>query len=261
MVFDIKRYALHDGPGIRTTVFFKGCPLHCWWCHNPEGILGIPEEVIKNKGEEKPGKEVIGREMTVEEVMKEVEKEVIFYDESNGGVTFSGGEPLMQIDFLKEMINACRQNDIHTAVDTSGYVPFERIEAILPEVDLFLYDLKVMDNKLHEKYTGSDNHLIIENLKQLDKKAVETVIRFPIIPGITDTKMNIHQVRDFLKDLKNIKKIDLLPYHRFAEKKYLKLNLKYKMAKIISESEKKNNNHGIDFLVKTFESIGWKVYK
>lgn len=261
IVFDIKRYALHDGPGIRTTVFLKGCPLSCWWCHNPEGILEIPEEVIKYRGEEKIGTEIIGQEMSVEKLMKEIEKEVIFYDESSGGVTFSGGEPLMQFEFLKAMLNACQQNNIHTAVDTSGYAPFDQIEAIIPDVDLFLFDLKVMDNKLHQKYTGTDNILIIENLKKLDKKDIKTVIRFPVIPGITDTKKNINQIKIFLQNLKNIHEIDLLPYHRFAEKKYLKLNREYKMAKTVSGNHEKNNKSRMDSLVRTFEAIGWKVIK
>lgn len=261
VVFDIKRYALHDGPGIRTTVFLKGCPLHCWWCHNPEGILEFPQEVVKFKGAEKAGTEIIGREMTVDQLMEEIEKEVVFYDQSGGGVTFSGGEPLMQLDFLKEMLTVCKQKDIHTAVDTSGYVSFDRIESIKPEVDLFLYDLKIMDSDLHQKYTGSDNHLIIKNLKILDKRGIKTIIRFPIIPGITDTKNNVNEMMEFLKHFKNINEIDLLPYHRFAEKKYLRLNLEYKMTETNSAARKGNNDQGRLFLINTFESIGWKVNK
>jgi pyruvate formate lyase activating enzyme len=261
VIFDIKRYALHDGPGIRTTVFFKGCPLHCWWCHNPEGILEFPQEVVKLRGEEKTGTEIIGRETTVDELMEEIEKEVVFYDQSGGGVTFSGGEPLMQHDFLREMLTACKQKDIHTAVDTSGYVPFDRIESIKSAVDVFLYDLKIMDLDLHQKYTGSDNHLIIQNLKMLDKRGIKTIIRFPIIPGITDTKKNVNEMRDFLQHFKNINEIDLLPYHRFSEKKYNRLNLEYKMAETNSAARNGNNDQGRLFLINTFESIGWKVNK
>lgn len=261
IVFDIKRYALHDGPGIRTTVFLKGCSLHCWWCHNPEGISEFPEEVVKTRGEKKVGKEIIGREMSVGELMKEIEKEIIFYDESGGGVTFSGGEPMLQFDFLREMLIACKLKDIHTAVDTSGHVSFDRIEAILPYVDLFLYDLKLMDNDLHEKYTGSDSKTIVENLIKLDSTGVKTIIRFPIIPGITDTKKNISQVKDFLQKLNNIDEIDLLPYHRFAEKKYHNLNLKNKMAETLSAVGKKNSSQVMQQLKEAFESIGWKVKK
>ena len=267
LIFDIKRYAIHDGPGIRTTVFFKGCPLSCLWCHNPESQKITPETILKINRRKclnlsySETKKVFGKEVSVDEVMAEVERDIVFYDQSGGGVTFSGGEPLMQFDFLKEMLVACKQKDIHTAVDTSGYVPFERIESIEPEVDLFLYDLKMMDSELHLKYTGSENHLIIKNLKMLDNRGIKTIIRFPIIPGITDTKKNVNEMMEFLKYFENINEIDLLPYHRFAEKKYLRLNLEYKMTETNSAARKGNNDQGRLLLINTFESIGWKVNK
>ena len=146
IIFDIKKYALHDGPGIRTTVFLKGCPLNCWWCHNPEGQNPEPERFLTNQT---VNHEIIGREVTVDEVIAEIEKDRIFYDESGGGATFSGGEPLMQPDFLKNLLTACQIRDISTVLDSCGYAAWEIIEKIKDKVDLFLYDLKMIDDKKH----------------------------------------------------------------------------------------------------------------
>ncbi|MCK5303634.1 MAG: radical SAM protein, partial [Candidatus Heimdallarchaeota archaeon] len=172
MIFDIKHFAVHDGPGIRTTVFFKGCPLSCWWCHNPESKNPNPEErespsKILSEASKKCGKDIVGREVQVSEVIEELLKDVIFYDESGGGVTFSGGEPLMQVDFLSSLLKECKKNGVHTCIDTSGYTPRQIIDAVVKNVDLFLYDLKLMNNKEHEKYTGIGNEIIMQNLEYL----------------------------------------------------------------------------------------------
>ncbi|NHZ87227.1 MAG: radical SAM protein, partial [Planctomycetia bacterium] len=163
IIFDIKKYAIHDGPGIRTTVFFKGCTMECQWCHNPESKnFGIEEFVIKDRVKKSTKHEIVGYEMTIDEVMEKIEKDRVFYDESNGGVTFSGGEPLVQINFLLELLKVCKKSNIYTVVDTSGEASWKDFEKILNYVDLFLYDLKIIDNELHKKYTGVPNKRVLK---------------------------------------------------------------------------------------------------
>lgn len=220
IVFNIKRFAIHDGPGIRTTVFLKGCNLNCHWCHNPESQTRAPLQLN--------GK-TVGEEKTVEQVMLEIEKEVLFYDESNGGVTFSGGDPLCQHRFLEALLDNCRAKDIHTTVDTGGNVPPESINGIAQKADLFFYDLKLMDNDKHLFYTGDHNTRTLKNLEKLSKKAKAIVIRFPVVPGITDTDDNIIAMAQYVANLPNIKRVDLLPYHGTAEAKYNKLKMEFKM--------------------------------
>jgi pyruvate formate lyase activating enzyme len=227
IIFDIKRFALHDGPGIRTTVFFKGCPMKCPWCHNPESQKKCPERVANNGK-----KEIIGVKRSVDEIIAEIEKEVVFYDESQGGVTFSGGEPLVQPRFLRALLKECRKRDIHTTLDTTGYVSLKTFKSIIDKVDMFLYDLKIMNDQKHIEYTGVSNRPVIENLKILSKKGKKVIIRFPVIPGITDTEENIKAVGKFVSSLNNIEKIDLLPYHRIAEGKYLQLKKDNKMKEM-----------------------------
>jgi len=169
IIFDIKRYAINDGPGIRTTVFLKGCPLNCWWCHNPEGInLNIEKLNINKKINTKINqKEKIGYKINVKDLTNELLKDYIFYKESGGGVTFSGGEPLIQIDFLHSILLECKKNNIKTAIDTCGYSTIKKIDKIYDYVDLFLYDIKFIDEKQHLKYTGKSNEKILSNLKYL----------------------------------------------------------------------------------------------
>jgi len=271
IIFDIKRYAIHDGPGIRTTVFFKGCPLGCWWCHNPEGLVLQSELIFKEKrclkgctecvescaqgalsrvghliliDKEKcdlcgqctgvcPSEalEIIGREMSVEEVMKEVEKDMIFYEQSEGGVTFSGGEPLMQPEFLSALLEECKKRNIHTAVDTCGCAPPEVIDNIRDKVDLFLYDIKIMDDNKHIEYTGVSNKPILENLKKLAEQGSAVAVRLPLIPGVNDDNDNVNKVAEFILSLPGIKDISLLPYHRAGSEKYKRLKKAYKMEK------------------------------
>jgi len=230
-IFDIKKFAIHDGPGIRTTAFLKGCPLHCWWCHNPEGINGNLEELGVEQGK------AVGKEISVDAVIEEIEKDKIFYDESNGGATFSGGEPMAQIDFLRALLEKCKKLKIHTVVDTSGYARWEDFEKILDCVDLFLYDLKFINNNLHQKYTGISNDLILDNLKKLDAAGKEIELRIPVIPGLTDTNQNLDDIAGFVKQLKNIDKISLLPYNKLAEDKCSRFNLPNKIGKLETQSD------------------------
>lgn len=224
IIFDIKRFAVHDGPGIRTTVFMKGCPLKCSWCHNPESIsanICTVAKTVRVGDKTFPENETVGREMSVSDVMKELQKEKIFMEESGGGVTFSGGEPLQQADFLIEILKACKQKEIHTAVDTSGFAKWEALEKVAQYTDLFLYDLKIIDDELHKKHTGVSNRLILEHLTHLLELGKKVWIRLPMIPGITFTGANIHQTIDFLKQQKHsIEYVNLLPYHNTASHKY-----------------------------------------
>ncbi len=235
VIFDIKRYAVHDGPGIRTTVFLKGCWLNCRWCHNPESKNAEPELI---EVDTKFGCEEIqfGKKVTVEEVINEVVKDSVFYEQSKGGVTFSGGEPLYQIEFLKALLIESKKHNIHTAVDTSGYAQADRFESIYDYTDLFLYNLKLFDEKLHIEYTGQSNKQIIKNLKYLDKLGEKVTLRIPLIPGITDTKDNLLLIINFVHKLRNIKKIDLLPYNKIGEGKYSLLKISDNITKLRSQS-------------------------
>jgi len=258
IVFNIQRYAVHDGPGIRVTVFLKGCPLRCWWCHNPESRRKEPEtirhKVVLEGSPKLSEEEVIGKTMTVQEVMREIEKEVVFFDESGGGVTFSGGEPLMQPEFLKAVLECCNEQEIHTAIDTTGYAPSDIFQSVIDYVDLFLYDLKLIDEDLHRKYTGVSNKLILENLGTLSERRKKIAIRFPVIPHITDTEKNIIDILKFVTNLNGIQQIHLLPYHRIAEGKYQQFHLENKMAGVMPPSAEK-----LEALKQQFEQSGLKA--
>jgi len=234
LIFDIRRFTVHDGPGIRTTVFFKGCPLRCWWCHNPESHCYYPEESLKTLklgGKKFYLKEMIGQWMSVEEVMSELRADLVFYSESSGGVTLSGGEPLMQPEFLLELLKECKADNIHTTLDTSGYADRVIMENIKPYTDLFLYDLKLVNDTDHIRYTGVSNKLILENLMYLISEEKQVIIRIPVIPDITNTKKNIQAIKKFLSQLVNERKsasslkISLLPYHSIAKNKYSRFHM------------------------------------
>lgn len=231
IIFDIKRFAIHDGPGIRTTVFLKGCPLNCWWCHNPEGKHKEPEKILSARPRQK-GSEVVGRVVTVDQVMAEIEKEQIFYDNSGGGVTFSGGEPLFQPNFLSQLLSECKKRDIHTVVDTCGYAEEKVMATIIPNTDIFFYDFKLIDEQEHIKYTGVSNKQIIRNLKLLNELKKPVYIRFTIVPGITDSPDNINGLKDLIGSFDNIQEVDILPYHRIGLDKYSRLNMKIKKKDI-----------------------------
>ena len=226
LIFDIRRFSVHDGPGIRTTVFMKGCPLSCWWCHNPESrFAGCEtfEEEKKLDGVVFKQIRTIGKEMSVQEVMHEIVKDLVFMNESGGGVTFSGGEPLFQPVFLEEALRACRDSDIHTAIDTSGHADLGVIERILPYTNLFLFDLKHMNSMSHLDFTGQSNRLILDNLRFLTDSGCKVIIRYPVVENVNDSHENLEQMSQYLQSLSNpVKELNLLPYHRIGSSKYRK---------------------------------------
>lgn len=268
-IFDIMRYAIHDGPGVRTTIFMKGCPLQCWWCHNPEGISSTndlayfdykcigcrtclntcPVKAITFEEDKltidrnsctKCGAcaetcptgalKIIGRTISLDELMAAIERDRILYDTSGGGVTFSGGEPLFQPTFIIEALKECKSRRIHVALDTSGQARPEIFKSVAENVDLFLYDLKLIDKSSHRKYTGVSNEFILENLIYLTKngRGKDVILRFPVIPQITDTDENIKNLLKLLQLLDDIAEVDLLPFHDVGEK-YMRIGKKYLM--------------------------------
>ena len=204
-IFDIKKFAIHDGPGIRSTVFLKGCPLTCWWCHNPEGQSMEPEKM--------EGKDIVGRRVTVDWIMNEVEKDRVFYDQSGGGVTFSGGEPLMQPAFLHRLLLECAAREIRTVVDTTCHAPRDVLESISEDVGLFFCDLKHMDDDEHERLTGMGNRLILDNIRWLATAGANIALRMPVVPGFNDDEWNIDATARFTASLDGVSEIDLLPYN------------------------------------------------
>ena len=270
-IFDIKKYAIHDGPGIRTTIFLKGCPLACRWCHNPESqarashrlyrnercigcrecVEACPEDAIQvgvQGLEWNPSDcvycgtcagicpaeavELIGKTMTVDDVLAEIVKDTVFYDESSGGITISGGEPLMQPSFLMDLLDACGRLGYHRTVDTSGYADRQILFEAASRTDLFLYDLKHMDPEKHTRYTGVSNEKILANLEFLSRQKAEIIIRFPVIPGLNTDPENIDQTGAFVSSLPGVRRMNILPYHCAATVKYKNLGLKIKPSDI-----------------------------
>ena len=234
LVFNVNRFAVHDGPGIRVTFFLKGCPLSCFWCHNPEGIFPEPEMVLQRNriGErEFSHYERMGREFSVSDVLSILDSEKIFIDSSGGGVTFSGGEPMLQHQFLLETLEACKMNGYHTAVDTSGYFAADYVDPVMRNTDLFLFDLKHMDPGKHTEFTGVSNIQIFSNLRRMLEGSTDILIRIPIIPGFNDDKDHLISLKQFLAEIytERMKGINLLPYHRIGITKYSKLGKEYKM--------------------------------
>lgn len=261
VIFDLKKYAIHDGPGIRTTVFFKGCPLKCWWCHNPEGRSPEPEELggsgmgAGRRYVSDPGREgVVGYEVSVGEIAREIEKDRIFYDQSGGGFTCSGGEPFLQIEFLSDLLAVSRDKGIGTAIDTSGYVPWESFERVLERVDLFLFDIKLMDDRLHEKYTGVSNRLILDNMEKLSRAGAALLPRVPLIPGVTDTDENLGSIIRFLSGLDGISGISLLPYNKIAEDKFRRFGIVRRLGELSMQTESELGTIG-----RRFEESGYRV--
>jgi len=238
LVFDIRRFTVQDGPGIRCTIFLKGCPLSCCWCHNPESQSCLPETSTKTlslEGRVFREEEVSGKWMKIDEILKEVEKDRIFYDESGGGVTISGGEPTFQADFLIELLRELKSNSLHVTLDTCGFTDWTRLAETMNYVDLYLYDLKVMDEDLHIRYTGVSNRQILENMKKLAGSGKKIIVRVPVIPGITDSDENFREMLLYLGKLRPaVKEISLLPFHAAAENKYKRFGKKNLMENVKS---------------------------
>lgn len=207
IVFNIQRFSIHDGPGIRTTAFLKGCPLHCRWCHNPESIH--PEPELMRKGD---GTETVGRVVTAEAVAAELARDRVFYEESGGGITLSGGEPLYQPEFAIDILRRCKAEKLHTTLDTCGYADTEVLLAAAENTDLFLYDLKHPDSAKHEEYTDVPNGLIIENLRMLCAAGHQVLVRQPIIPGYNDDPETVEATGRLLESC-GVQRLELLQYH------------------------------------------------
>ena len=267
LVFDFQRFSIHDGPGIRTMVFLKGCPLHCAWCQNPESISRDPEiMLIQNNcidcgkcieicpddavGNSPEGNRTIdrsrcivcgeclkvcyantinisGRYLSVSEVLDVVERDRKFYERTGGGVTFSGGEPTTQAAFLMELARQAKASDLHTAIETCGHFRWDALVDVFNYIDLVLYDIKHMDPEKHYRLTGVRNHLILENLGRVASLGVPVRVRLPLIPGLNDSETNIRATAAFAADLPNLEALDILPYHRLGESKWGELDQKY----------------------------------
>ena len=264
MIFDIQRSSFVDGDGVRTTVFFKGCNLKCKWCHNPESISKSIQKLFYKGKCTSCGKcqdvcpsnqknctlcgkctlycpndaiEICGMEYTVNELFDEIIRDKNYYDASNGGVTFSGGECMLQIDVLSEILKLCKQACINTAVDTAGNVPYEYFEKVIPYTDTFLYDIKCITESLHKEYTGVSNNQILSNLKRLSNSFKgKLVVRIPLIGGFNDTDSEIIKIRDLLSSLK-ISNVEILPYHKMGMHKYEALNMEYAEFETISQEK------------------------
>lgn len=292
-IFNIMKYSIHDGPGIRTTVFFKGCPLKCQWCHNPESqefgqeLMYRPERcagcgqcleicpsgaTISVEGKMEYLREkcltcgecctvchagvraLVAQTMSVGEVMTEIEKDVVFYDESGGGVTFSGGEAMMQPEFLLEILKSCREKEIHTAVETCGFVNLDSLQTISKHVDLFLYDIKLMDREKHQAVTGVPNELILSNLRWLTEHHPKVIVRVAIVPGVNDDEEAIRRMGEFVASLKWVAEIHCLPYHKAGVDKYQRLGLEYCLPDLQSPENKK-----MEEIVRKLEQFGITV--
>jgi pyruvate formate lyase activating enzyme len=269
LIFNIQKYSVHDGPGIRTTVFLKGCPLRCPWCHNPEGIshkreMAVLESrcigcgqcriacehgsVIPGDGPLPPrsemcelcgacveacptrARQVLGEEVSVGHVLETVLQDLVYYEESGGGVTFSGGEPFCQPEFLLGLLEACRERGLHTAVDTCGLARQADLFTAAALADLFLYDLKFMDDAKHRHYTGVSNALILENLQALGGKHEHIWVRVPLIAGINDHQADLEAAARFAAAVPGVRQVNLLPFHRNGQSKNLRLGWDNRMA-------------------------------
>ena len=276
MIFNIQKCSIHDGQGIRTNVFFKGCPLRCKWCANPESQLYTkeimefprkciacdackeicPQEAISlTDGEMKidrqrcvkcfrctevcyaESKELIGQEITPEEIFREVNKDRFFYMQKGGGVTFSGGEPLTQPDLLAEAAALCRKNRIHTVIETCGAGNYEEFKKALPYIDAMFFDLKHMDTNVHKELTGAGNEQILDNLIKITTHGIPITIRTPVIPGYNDSEENIITVAEFIKELPHVENYELLPYHNLGESKYKALGREYELSEVEPPTE------------------------
>ena len=233
-IFDIQRFSTHDGPGVRTIVFLKGCPLRCRWCCNPES-QNYEIQLMKQKGKTK----TVGYDTTVKEVIEEVMRDMPYYRRSGGGLTLSGGECLWQPDFGVALLKAAHENGINTAIETTGFADWEVIEKFIPEVDVFLMDIKHTNSAKHKEFTTRPNELILENARKIAEKAKRLIIRVPVIPGFNDTSEEIGEIAKFTASLPNVNEIHLLPYHRMGKDKYDGLGRPYLMGDVPSPTSAK----------------------
>jgi pyruvate formate lyase activating enzyme len=289
-IFNNQRYSTEDGPGIRSTVFTKGCPLRCFWCSNPESQKSWPEiahrdslcnqcgrciEVCDSQAISIVGKNVrinrkrctrcgkcvevcipealriLGNEMSVDEVFQEIKKDIQYYRSSGGGVTIGGGEPLQQPEFVATLLKHCRDEGIPTCIDTSGYADTEALEEVLPHVSLILYDLKHMDPIVHQKFTGRSNEPIIRNLELITTREIPTIIRVPVIPGFNDSDENITAIARTVIGMNHLIEVNILPYHKYGLSKYKQLDRRYKLSKLEPPTDMK-----LKRLQEIFESFG-----
>jgi pyruvate formate lyase activating enzyme len=295
VIFNIQRYSIHDGPGIRTTAFFKGCPLRCLWCQNPESQIKRPEiffvsencqgcgacaevclqgaievveglartdrEVCMGCGEcteacPNEARNLMGRNATAQEVFEELAADEIFYQRSGGGATLSGGEPLAQPRFAAEVLRLCKEASLHTALDTCGYAPWETVRQVLEYVDLVLYDFKHMDPEQHERYTGVSNELILENARRIHQLGIPMLARVPVIPGRNDAEENVVATALFIAtELGDSTGVHLLPYHRLGETKHERMEQSDKSLAAEPPSEEQMGE-----LREVFESFGLEVH-
>jgi pyruvate formate lyase activating enzyme len=291
LIFDIKKFAINDGPGIRMTVFFKGCNLQCKWCHNPESmspkvqkmynskkcigavkcIENCPNDALKMTSdgivtdynicnlcgkcaEVCPTKafEMLGSEIPISELMKKIDNEAIFFDQSGGGVTFSGGEPLMHSEYLIKILKECGKRMYHRVVDTTAFSKLETVLEVAKHTDLFLIDLKVMDSKIHRKFTGVSNEKILSNIVELAKTKCELIFRIPLIKAVNTSKENIEETAKFINSLEgNRSLVNLLPYHNIAENKHSKLGNLTDVIEFETPSEVEINN-----IISIFNNFG-----
>lgn len=274
MIFNIQKCSIHDGDGLRTLVFFKGCPLRCPWCSNPESqsygpeIIESPSKCIgcglcrdrcpqraiagtgkidRTKCPENctvctdicyaEAKRIAGKEYTIDELFDEIKKDFIFYEMKGGGVTFSGGEPLTHGKYLKEIAQKCKKNRINVVVESCGYSPFAEFEGALSYIDAMFMDIKIIDSALHKKITGAGNELILDNIKKISEFGIPITIRTPVIPGYTDSVENITGIAEFITMLPAVREYELLVYHNLGESKYASLGKKYELAGVEPPSD------------------------
>ena len=247
-IFNIQRFSIHDGPGIRTIVFFKGCFMRCAWCCNPESQSKEIETLVE-KGKEK----IVGKDVYVRDIMPEIMADLPYYRRSEGGVTLSGGEVLCQADFARELLKACKEEGLHTAIESAASAPFSEIEKLLPYLDLYLMDIKHMDSQKHKEYTGVGNERILENAKKVAESGVELIIRTPVVPTFNDTPEDIKAISNFAKSLQNVKEHHLLPYHRLGTDKYFGLGRNYSLKEIEPPTKEK-----MEYLLSVAEQSGLK---
>ncbi len=258
IIFDIRRYSVHDGPGIRTTVFFKGCPLNCLWCHNPESIMLEPQPIKRCRqlnGNKEWVDEMVGRQYSAAEVIEIIGRDLLFFEESGGGVTFSGGEPLLQPAFLLELLSLCREAGIHTAVDTSGHASAEAFKEMAAQTDLLLFDIKTTSNQKHREFTGVGNELILSNFYSLNGKGPAVIVRIPVIPGFNSTFEEMQAIVKVLKSSQaRIEAVNLLPYHKLGRQKYEALGMQQPPV-----FKPENTPEQMQQLMGVFEQAGYKV--